>query len=80
MSAQTTTQNDPTNGAPDRAAQNVENRGPQGEFSTRCASTNRTRTASSPLPDARASGGTLMREWGTQLINLKTIVSERRVP
>jgi hypothetical protein len=58
-------QYDPTEGAPDWGAQDIENRSPQGKFSTRCASTNRTRTAPSPLPDASASGGTLMRGWGT---------------
>lgn len=71
-------QYDLTEGAPDWAAQDIENRSPQGRFSTRCASTNRTRTAPSPLPDASASGGTLMRGWGTRLIDLETITSDRR--
>ena len=78
MSPLTNNQYDFTEGAPDWGAQDIENRSPQGKFSTRCASTNRTRTAPSPLPDASASGGTLMRGWGTRLIDLETIVNDRR--
>ena len=78
MSTLMNDQYDLTDGAPDWAAQDIENRSPQGRFSTRCASLNRTRTAPSPLPDASASGGTLMRGWGTRLIDLETITSDRR--
>ena len=78
MSPLTNNQYDVTEGAPDWGAQDIENRSPQGKFSTRCASTIRTRTDPSPLPDASASGGTLMRGWGTRLIDLETIVNDRR--
>ena len=78
MSSLMNDQNDFNEGAPDWAAQDIENRSPQGKFSTRCAFPNRTRTGPSPLPDASASGGTLMRGWGTRLIDLETIASDRR--